>query len=224
MGPCPLNGKRKFVGILTNECLSSVLTTPSMIPTINPCRGFSVIAGVVDTGDKFIAISKKLAPSLWSGCVRCLQMHLFMAVLVKLLAAVSHFCGKISPFWFEIVLSATGASDHTVSDVPGCAFSWRFQWHHWRPHLSQRPDKSLSSHGDVGSQFCRKNTPRWHWWTIFWRCRWLVMSNQHFFKIVCFRFPTNVPKKIEYICFWNKIHYRTKTFSFRFQNFWSKSN
>jgi hypothetical protein len=39
-----------------------------MIPTINPCRGFSVIAGIVDTGDKFIAgaidISKKLAPSL----------------------------------------------------------------------------------------------------------------------------------------------------------------
>ncbi len=29
----------------------------------------------------------------------------------------------------------------------------------------------------------------------------LVMSNQRFFKIVCFRFPTNVPKKIEYIHF-----------------------
>ncbi len=25
------------------------------------------------------------------------------------------------------------------------------------------------------------------------------MSNQRFFKIVCFRFPTNVPKKIEHI-------------------------
>ena len=45
-----------------------------------------------------------------------------------------------------------------------------------------------------------------------------------FFKIVCFRFPTNVPKKIEYIHFLNKIHYRTKTFSFRSQNFWAKSN
>ncbi len=52
----------------------------------------------------------------------------------------------------------------------------------------------------------------------------LVMSNQRFFKIVCFRFPTNVPKKIEYIRFWKKIHYRTKTFSFRSQNFGSKSN
>ncbi len=27
------------------------------------------------------------------------------------------------------------------------------------------------------------------------------MSNQRFSKIVCFRFPTNVPKKIEYIRF-----------------------
>ncbi len=30
---------------------------------------------------------------------------------------------------------------------------------------------------------------------------WLVMSNQRFFKIVCLRFPTNVPKKIEHIRF-----------------------
>ncbi len=52
----------------------------------------------------------------------------------------------------------------------------------------------------------------------------VVMSNQRFFKIVCFRFPTNVPQKIEYIRFWNKIHYRTKTSSFRCQNFRSKSN
>jgi hypothetical protein len=29
----------------------------------------------------------------------------------------------------------------------------------------------------------------------------VVMSNQRFFKIVCFRFPTNVPEKIEYIRF-----------------------
>ncbi len=29
----------------------------------------------------------------------------------------------------------------------------------------------------------------------------VVMSNQRFFKIVCFRFPTNVPKKIEHIRF-----------------------
>ncbi len=43
------------------EHLSPVSTTPaiscsavSMTPAINPCHGFSVIASVVDTGDKFI--------------------------------------------------------------------------------------------------------------------------------------------------------------------------
>ncbi len=52
----------------------------------------------------------------------------------------------------------------------------------------------------------------------------LVMSNQRFLKIVCFRFPTNVPKKIEYIRFWNKIHCRTKTFYFGFKIFGLNSN
>jgi hypothetical protein len=51
----------------------------------------------------------------------------------------------------------------------------------------------------------------------------LVMSNQRFFKIVCFRFPTNVPKKIEYIRFLNKIQYRTKTFSSDLRVFGSKA-
>jgi hypothetical protein len=31
------------------------LSPVSLTPAINPCHGFSVIAGVVDTGDKFIA-------------------------------------------------------------------------------------------------------------------------------------------------------------------------
>jgi hypothetical protein len=52
----------------------------------------------------------------------------------------------------------------------------------------------------------------------------LIMSNQRYFEIVCFRFPTNVPKKIEYICFWNKIDCQFKTFSFSSQSFWSKRN
>jgi hypothetical protein len=34
-----------------NECLSPVSTTPA----INPGHGFSVIAGVVDTGNTFMA-------------------------------------------------------------------------------------------------------------------------------------------------------------------------
>jgi hypothetical protein len=40
----------------------------------------------------------------------------------------------------------------------------------------------------------------------------LVMSNQRFFKIVCFRFPTNVPKKIEHIRFWKKFIIEPKRF------------
>jgi hypothetical protein len=45
---------------LVISCLA-VSTTPaknlspmSLTPAINPCHGFSVIAGVIDTGDKFI--------------------------------------------------------------------------------------------------------------------------------------------------------------------------
>ncbi len=43
----------------------------------------------------------------------------------------------------------------------------------------------------------------------------VVMSNQRFLKIVCLRFPTNVPPKNRINSFLKQIHYRTKTFSFR---------
>ena len=53
---------RKFAEIFANYCLSPVSPTPvincsavSLTPAINPCHGFSVIAGDNDTGDKFIA-------------------------------------------------------------------------------------------------------------------------------------------------------------------------
>jgi hypothetical protein len=53
---------RKFAEIFWNKCLSPVSTilaincSPvSTIPGINPCHGVLVIAGVVDTSDKFIA-------------------------------------------------------------------------------------------------------------------------------------------------------------------------
>jgi hypothetical protein len=40
---------------------------------------------------------------------------------------------EISLFWFEIVLGASVASGQNMSDVVyGCAFSLRFQCHHWR--------------------------------------------------------------------------------------------
>ncbi len=64
---------RKFAEIIANECSSAVSTTPaikcsamsttpltnllavSLTPAINLCHGFSLIGGVVDTSDKFIA-------------------------------------------------------------------------------------------------------------------------------------------------------------------------
>jgi len=63
---------RKFAEIFANYFLSPVSTTPvincsavstpaknlllvSLTPAINLCHGFSVIAGVVDTGEQFIA-------------------------------------------------------------------------------------------------------------------------------------------------------------------------
>ncbi len=51
---------------------------------------------------------------------------------------------------------------------------------------------------------------------------WLAMSNQRSFKIESFRFPAFVPKKIEYIRFWNKILVRNKTFSISTRKFWFK--
>jgi hypothetical protein len=41
------------------------------------------------------------------------------------------------------------------------------------------------------------------------------MSNQHFFKIVCFHFPVNILQKIEYICFLFKIHNRCSLSDFK---------
>ena len=43
-------GEKLFSGVIPAKNLSPVLLTPA----ISPCHGFSVIAGVVDTGDKFI--------------------------------------------------------------------------------------------------------------------------------------------------------------------------
>ncbi len=37
------------------------------------------------------------------------------------------------PFWFEVVLAASGASYQDVRGAYRCNFSWRFQWHHGRP-------------------------------------------------------------------------------------------
>jgi hypothetical protein len=51
------------VNNIGNKFIASVKDTT---PTINPCHGFSVIASVVDTGDKFIGgdnnTGKQLSP------------------------------------------------------------------------------------------------------------------------------------------------------------------
>ncbi len=54
-------------------------------------------------------------------------------------------------------------------------------------------------------------------------CLMLAMSNQRSFKIESFRFAAFVPKKIEYISFWNKILDRNKTFCISTRKIWSKS-
>ncbi len=56
--------------------------------------------------------------------------------------------------------------------------------------------------------------------TWMWK---LAMSNQRSFKIESFRFGAFVPKKIEYIHFWNKILDRNKTFSISTRKFWAKT-
>ncbi len=132
---------RKLAEILANECLSTA-------PAINSCHGFSVIASVVDTGDKFIigdndtgeqlsSVTKTPAICLFLVTMTpvnrvwgCLWMSLFMAVRIQLSAAVSDLDGlRYRRFWFEVVLAA---SNQGVWGVYGCAFSWRFQWHYWR--------------------------------------------------------------------------------------------
>ncbi len=55
------------------------------------------------------------------------------------------------------------------------------------------------------------------------RSKILAMSNQRSFKIETFRFAAFVPKKIEYIRFWNKILDRNKMFSISTRKIWSKN-
>jgi hypothetical protein len=127
-----------------NECLSPVSTTPAIscspVPTtpgtnlINPCYGFSVIAGVVDTGDKFIACTTTLAINL-------LPVTTMLVIRVCGVSMEASFHGssnetiggrvrlrqpEISLFWFAVVLAVSGASNQGVLSVYGCVFSWWF--------------------------------------------------------------------------------------------------
>jgi hypothetical protein len=59
--------------------ITGINDTDDKLFTINPCHGFSVIAGVVDTGDKLISdivdSDEKLAPSPLTKCVRNQQQQ-----------------------------------------------------------------------------------------------------------------------------------------------------
>jgi hypothetical protein len=65
---------RKFTEIFANEYLSPVPTTPAIsyspvspTPAINPCHGFSVIVGVVEIGDKFMACDNENGDKFIAG-------------------------------------------------------------------------------------------------------------------------------------------------------------
>ena len=62
-----------------------------------------------------------------------------------------------------------------------------------RRHRGYQEDRPSVGREDVGRSFDQEDREPAG-------CR-VVMSNQRFLKIVCFRFPINVPKKIEYIRF-----------------------
>ncbi len=77
----------KFAEIFANECLSPVLLTPaircspvSTTSAINPCHWFSVIAGVVDTGEKFITgdnyTDEQLSPVTTTPVIRVCGMSI----------------------------------------------------------------------------------------------------------------------------------------------------
>ena len=55
------------------------------------------------------------------------------------------------------------------------------------------PDDAVDPHGGEGG------VKGGHQVSLSHTATQVEMSNQRFLKIVCFRFPTNVPKKIEYI-------------------------
>jgi hypothetical protein len=68
---------------------------------------------------------------------------------MTLSAAVYNFGRRrCQPFCFEVFLAASGVSDQGVWGVYGCAFSWQFQWHYWRPRPTPAAsDIAVFSHG-----------------------------------------------------------------------------
>jgi hypothetical protein len=70
---------RKFAEIFANECLSPVSTAinlllVSMTPVNNPYHRFLMIAGVVDTGNKFIDTGEKILPVTMTPVINLLPV------------------------------------------------------------------------------------------------------------------------------------------------------
>jgi hypothetical protein len=85
----------------------AIVIFKNLTPAINPCHGFSVIASVLDTGDKFIAGDNDTSDAATGdkfmagdndtcekGVWGVYGMRLFMAVRMELYAAVSDFGGR----------------------------------------------------------------------------------------------------------------------------------
>ncbi len=109
-----------------------------------------MIAGGVDTGDKFIAGDNNTGEQLsavtkdtsdkftvgdnYAGVkgVWGVYGHVFSWRFDDSIAGrVRLRRPKISPFWFEVVLLALGVSNQGVWDVYGRVFSWRFECNYW---------------------------------------------------------------------------------------------
>jgi hypothetical protein len=127
---------------------SPVSTTPatnlspvSTTPAINPCHGFSVIAGVVDNGDKFIAgdndTGDKFIALTMTPAINLLPVTTTSVIRVCGVSMNMSFHGGLNkpiggrvrlrrpellPFWFEVVLAASGASNQGIWGVYGCVF------------------------------------------------------------------------------------------------------
>ncbi len=194
---------------ITGVSGSAVSTTPaknlsplSLTPTISPCHRFSVIAGVVDTGDQWSVVTTTLAINL-SPVTRTRRPWRWGA------ANDRRKLKGINRRYLRPPKSATAADDVIGTAMKSCI-------HTHTTHLDQRPLRPpklnnavlvCSSFGGLrglraseglcafswlfqwqywrpwqtsaagvsfeeSSDLCRNRRWRWHRWTIYRRCCW----------------------------------------------------
>ena len=90
-----------------------------------------MIAGVVDTGDKFITgvnnTGEQLSLVTTTLAINLLPVTTTSVIRVCGMSMNMSFHGGSKKFWFEVVLAASGASNQGVWSVNGCVLSWWFQ-------------------------------------------------------------------------------------------------